>query len=125
MKNIRENHIDESLFLFFTWAVRNENNEVRYIDLCEDGYNIPLVEKNKNEYIDRVIKFITYDTIKGKINCFLNGFRSVIPLNIIQIFEPRELDFIISGQKTIDVRDWKQNTIYKGTFYDNHNVSYI
>jgi len=41
---------------------------------------------------------------------------------VIGIFTPEELDFLISGQIKIDLNDWKINTIYKGTFTENHPV---
>jgi len=117
-----DNPIDESFELYFTWAVRQTDGERKVVELCKDGYSIPINESNKKEYVQKVIDFITYESMKDKIDALIDGFRSLIPLDIIQIFNPKELDFIISGQNTIDLEDWKQNTFYKGDFHEMHKV---
>jgi hypothetical protein len=68
------------------------------------------------------ITFLTYNSIQDKLEAFLKGFRSTLKLNIIGVFTPEELDFLISGMNKIDLNDWKFHTIYKGLFNENHPV---
>jgi hypothetical protein len=68
------------------------------------------------------VKFITYESVKDKINALLKGFFSLIPYDVIKIFTPEEFDFLLSGQSIIDIEDWKSNTIYKGFYNENHPV---
>lgn len=35
---------------------------------------------------------------------------------MISIFDCDELEFIMNGVSEIDIKDWKQNTQYKGEF---------
>ena len=44
---------------------------------------------------------------------FLAGFNELVPLNLIKIFDEGELELLLCGIGVIDVRDWKQNTVYK------------
>ena len=44
---------------------------------------------------------------------FLAGFNELVPLNLIKIFDAGELELLMCGIGVIDVRDWKQNTVYK------------
>lgn len=62
--------------------------------------------------------------MKEKIDKLLDGFYSVIPPKILQIFSIEEFDFLISGQNSIDLEDWRRNTIYKGHYNDHHKVKY-
>jgi hypothetical protein len=41
---------------------------------------------------------------------------------MLNIFSPEELDFVISGQTSIDIHDWKNNTAYKGIYNEQHPV---
>ena len=47
---------------------------------------------------------------------FLAGFNELVPLNLIKIFDAGELELLMCGIGVIDVRDWKQNTVYKVLF---------
>ena len=44
---------------------------------------------------------------------FLAGFSELVPLNHIKIFDEGELELLMCGIGIIDVKDWKQNTVYK------------
>jgi hypothetical protein len=69
------------------------------------------------------VNLICYESIKDKISALLSGFRSLIPNEIISIFNVEEFDFLISGQGEIDLIDWKLNTQYKGVYNENHKVN--
>ena len=118
---LKEN-MDRNDDLFFTWYINSGTNS-KEVDLCKDGSKVLIKEHNKKLFVSKVVDLITYDSIKDRIDPFITGFRSIIPSNIIEIFTVEELDFLVSGQSTIDVKDWKSNTIYKGTFNENDNVN--
>jgi E3 ubiquitin-protein ligase NEDD4 len=48
------------------------------------------------------------------INRIKEGIEKVIPSRFLMVFEPHELEMIISGPQMINVKDWKNNTEYKG-----------
>ncbi|KYN01462.1 E3 ubiquitin-protein ligase Nedd-4 [Cyphomyrmex costatus] len=70
-------------------------------DLKPDGANIPLTDENKDEYI---------------------RFNALIPPTLVKIFDEHELELLMCGIQHIDVKDWKQNTLYKGDYHANHIV---
>lgn len=39
---------------------------------------------------------------------------SIIPGQLLSVFEPHELEMILNGHPTIDIKDWKENTVYEG-----------
>ena len=87
--------------------------EIKTVDLIENGRNIEVTEANKFDYVQRLCSSKLYDTIKLQIDALLKGFYDIIPQNLISIFTYRELELVISGMPTIDIRDWKNNTIYE------------
>jgi hypothetical protein len=103
----------------FIWVIKKDNNDVEY-ELIENGKNIYINDTNKHNFVERVIRLITYESIKDKISPFIKGIRSLIPIDIISIFSSEEFDFLLSGQSQIDITDWKQNTIYKGFYNEEH-----
>lgn len=109
----------------FSYNIKQENNILKEIELCENGLEVMITESNKHEYVEKVVELLSYTSIKSKIDNFNKGFFSVIDKSIIKIFTVDELDFIISGQLDIDINDWKQNTIYKGHYNSNHKVSFL
>jgi hypothetical protein len=40
----------------------------------------------------------------------------------VKIFSPEEFDLLLSGQNSIDLKDWKNHTIYKGFYNEKHPV---
>jgi hypothetical protein len=47
------------------------------------------------------------------MNRFLKGFSEIIPWHVIKIFDEGELELLMCGIGNIDVKDWKENTVYK------------
>ena len=88
------------------------------IDLIENGRNIDVTEENKFDYVQKLSSSRLYYTIKNQMDAFLKGFYEIIPQKIITIFNYRELELVISGLPTIDIKDWKLNTMY-----ENYNES--
>lgn len=57
-----------------------------------------------------------------QMNSFLKGFDEVVSLNSIKIFDENELELLMCGIGQIDVKDWRQHTLYKGGYHPNHIV---
>jgi hypothetical protein len=44
----------------------------------------------------------------------VDGFHDLIPADLINVFDERELELLIGGIADIDVDDWKKHTDYRG-----------
>ena len=105
-----------------TYSYDHDNlGEIKTVDLIENGRNIDVTEGNKFEYVQRLCSSKLYDSIKLQIESLLKGFYDIIPQNLISIFNHRELELVISGMPTIDIKDWKNNTIYEN-YNEESNV---
>ncbi|XP_036139488.1 E3 ubiquitin-protein ligase Nedd-4 isoform X1 [Monomorium pharaonis] len=117
---IKENDPSE---LELTFSLDEENfGHTSQRDLKPDGANIPLTDENKDEYISLVIQWRFVSRVQEQMNAFLEGFNALIPPTLVKIFDEHELELLMCGIQHIDVKDWKQNTLYKGDYHANHIV---
>lgn len=91
-------------------------------DLIEGGASMAVTNSNKDKYIDLVIKWRFVERVKEQMDAFKEGFNDVVPISHIKIFDENELELLMCGIVSIDVKDWKANTVYKGEYHPNHIV---
>ena len=99
---------------YLTYSYNHDNfGEMQIIDLVENGRNIDVTESNKFDFVQKLCSAKLYENIKPQVEALLKGFYSIIPQKLISIFNHRELELVISGLPTIDIKDWKRNTLYE------------
>ncbi|KAJ7388968.1 E3 ubiquitin-protein ligase nedd4 [Desmophyllum pertusum] len=103
--------VDEELF-----------GQVKVKDLKPGGSEIKVTNANKREYINLVIKWRFVSRVEDQMRKFMEGFGELIPHNLIQIFDERELELLMCGLGEIDINDWRRNTNYRGEYGDKHHV---
>ncbi|XP_055376203.1 E3 ubiquitin-protein ligase Nedd-4 isoform X5 [Condylostylus longicornis] len=91
-------------------------------ELKTNGANINVTNDNKDEYIKLVIEWRFVARVKEQMGAFLEGFGSIIPLALLKIFDENELELLMCGIQNIDVKDWRDNTLYKGDYHKNHII---
>lgn len=52
--------------------------------------------------------------IEEQFDAFMSGFNELIPADLVNVFDERELELLIGGIADIDVEDWKKHTDYRG-----------
>ncbi|EPX73840.1 HECT-type ubiquitin-protein ligase E3 Pub1 [Schizosaccharomyces octosporus yFS286] len=87
--------------------------EVVTIDLKPDGRNIEVTEENKKEYVDLVTVWRVEKRIEDQFNAFHEGFSELIPQDLINVFDERELELLIGGISEVDMDDWLKHTDYR------------
>jgi E3 ubiquitin-protein ligase NEDD4 len=108
-----DNDITDILEL--TFSVEDEEfGEIRTIDLKPDGRNIEVSNDNKLEYVELVTEWKISRRIEEQFNAFVTGFNELIPQELVNVFDERELELLIGGIAEIDVDDWKKHTDYRG-----------
>ncbi|KAH6613770.1 hypothetical protein B0J18DRAFT_64301 [Chaetomium sp. MPI-SDFR-AT-0129] len=83
-------------------------------DLIPNGRNIDVTNENKKEYVDLMVKWRIQKRISEQFEAFKEGFQDLIPQDLINVFDERELELLIGGIAEIDVDDWKKHTDYRG-----------
>lgn len=59
--------------------------------------------------------------VEEQFNAFIAGFNELIPPDLVNVFDERELELLIGGIADIDVEDWKKHTDYRG-YTENDEV---
>jgi E3 ubiquitin-protein ligase NEDD4 len=83
-------------------------------DLIPNGRDIDVTNENKKEYVDLMVKWRIEKRIAEQFHAFKEGFQELIPQDLINVFDERELELLIGGIAEIDVDDWKKHTDYRG-----------
>ncbi|XP_026016029.1 E3 ubiquitin-protein ligase HECW2 isoform X1 [Astatotilapia calliptera] len=118
---MKDNDIDDMLDLSFT--VNEEVfGQITERELKPGGANIPVSEKNKKEYIERMVKWRIERGVVHQTESLVRGFYEVVDARLVSVFDARELELVIAGTAEIDLTDWRNNTEYRGGYHDNHIV---
>ncbi|XP_035250283.1 E3 ubiquitin-protein ligase HECW2 isoform X1 [Anguilla anguilla] len=118
---MKDNDINDMLDLTFT--VNEEVfGQITERELKPGGANIPVSEKNKKEYIERMVKWRIERGVVQQTESLVRGFYEVVDARLVSVFDARELELVIAGTAEIDLADWRNNTEYRGGYHDNHIV---
>ncbi|KAG6821166.1 hypothetical protein H0H93_005386 [Arthromyces matolae] len=121
--------VDAELHRGMTWMLENDitgvidetftTTEERFgemvtIELKPGGADVPVTEDNKKDYVDAVVDYRISKRVKEQFEAFMSGFSELIPLDLVTVFDERELELLIGGMSEIDVDDWTKFTDYRG-----------
>ena len=98
----RENDITDVLEETFT-VTEERFGEVVTVDLKPGGENIPVTEENKKEYVDAVVEYRISKRVKEQFESFMEGLLELIPRDLLNVFDERELELLIVGMSEIDM----------------------
>ena len=120
--------VDAEIFRSLTWMLENdvtdviENSfsveddrfgEVVDVDLKPGGRDIEVNETNKKEYVELITEWRIQRRVEEQFKSFMSGFNELIPQELINVFDERELELLIGGMSEIDVDDWAKHTDYR------------
>ena len=73
------------------------------IELKAGGVDIPVTEENKKDYVDAIVEYRISKRVNEQFEAFMTGFSELIPQDLINVFDERELELLIGGMSEIDV----------------------
>nr|XP_044991998.1 E3 ubiquitin-protein ligase HECW1 isoform X2 [Jaculus jaculus] len=118
---MKDNNITDILDLTFT--VNEEVfGQVTERELKSGGANTQVTEKNKKEYIERMVRWRVERGVVQQTEALVRGFYEVVDSRLVSVFDARELELVIAGTAEIDLNDWRNNTEYRGGYHDGHLV---
>ncbi|XP_025832632.1 E3 ubiquitin-protein ligase HECW2 [Agrilus planipennis] len=120
---IKENDVSNQGELELTFSVTEEVfGQVLERELKPGGRNVPVTEKNKKEYLERIVRWRLERGVAEQTECLVRGFYEVVDPRLVSVFDARELELVMAGTAEIDLVDWRQNTEYRGGYHDQHQV---
>lgn len=98
----RDNDITDVLDETFT-TTEERFGELVTIELKPGGEEIPVTEQNKKEYVDAYLAYRISRRVKEQFDAFMEGLLELIPRDLINVFDERELELLIGGMSEIDM----------------------
>lgn len=77
--------------------------ELVTIELKPGGEEIPVTEENKKEFVDLVVAYRISRRVKDQFEAFMEGLLELIPTDLLNVFDERELELLIGGMSEIDM----------------------
>ena len=98
----RENDITHVLDETFS-QTEDRFGQLVTIELKPGGENVAVTEENKKEYVDTVVSYRISKRVKAQFDTFMEGLLELIPRDLINVFDERELELLIGGMSEIDM----------------------
>jgi E3 ubiquitin-protein ligase NEDD4 len=108
-----DNPIEDVVEETFT-AVEDKFGEMVTVELRPGGEAVDVTDENKQEYVDLMTEWRINKRVEEQFKAFMSGFTELIPQDLINVFDERELELLIGGMSEIDIDDWKRFTDYRG-----------
>ena len=124
LRNNNDENLKEELDYNFT-VVDDKFGEKLVIPLKNNGENIMIDNKNKDEYVDLYIDWYFNKSIYEYFNSFEKGFYRVFNRNLSKILTPDELELIICGTQFLDFNELKNACQYEEYQKDSETIKYF
>jgi ubiquitin-protein ligase E3 C len=113
----------EDLTLAFTATAPSKGGGSHEVDLVLNGSKMVVTNANFLEYTFRLANYKLNLQTGPQSRAFLRGFRDLIPVDWIRMFDARELQMVIGGQqRALDLANLSDFTAYGGGFHPSQPV---
>jgi len=121
--SLRDEATVEELGLTFCLVMRETGGDYREHDLIPNGSRVPVTKANLTRYIHLLANFKSNVQLDRQSVAFRHGLQSVLPTSWLRMFDPYELNMLISGSDVgFDVDDLRSNTGYGGGYEEDSPV---
>jgi E3 ubiquitin-protein ligase HUWE1 len=132
--------VDPDYFKNLKWMLENDINGVfelnftaetdyfgkkETVELKPGGTKIPVTNDNKTEYVNLIAKHRMTNAIEAQVKAFLEGFWDLVAKDLLEIFNDKEVELLISGLPEIDIFDMKKHTEYNGYFSNSPVIKWF
>ncbi|XP_069545538.1 probable E3 ubiquitin-protein ligase HERC6 [Brachyistius frenatus] len=108
---------DEVTRLETTFNVTWGGEEVE-LDPNEPGK--PVTGSNRSEFVAAFVDHVFNKSVERVFGEFKRGFFKVCDIDIVEFFQPEELQGVMVGQDNYNWEVFKQNTVYEGDYHAGH-----
>ena len=79
-----------------------EFGETKTRDLVPGGGEVPVTERNREQYVELYTRYLLEDAVARQFDAFLRGFHAVCGGDCLQLFRWEELELLICGSTVLD-----------------------
>ena len=113
IKYILENDV-EFLDLTFTQDELHDG-QVATIELISNGAKTPVTEANKKTYVTALSNYLLCTRVKTQVEAFLEGLHTLVPDNLLSLWDESELELLLCGVRDYSVAELKKYHTVVGT----------
>ncbi|XP_073003492.1 E3 ubiquitin-protein ligase UPL5-like [Typha latifolia] len=100
------------------------------IELVPGGKEIAVNSKNKEQYVDLLIRSRFVTSISTQVTCFAIGFADILAERekqqcFFRSLALEDLDWMLGGSSSISVMDWKTHTGYSGYTKEDDQICWF
>eukprot|EP01018_Ginkgo_biloba_P007846 Gb_36705 [translate_table: standard] len=117
-----EGDVEEVFCRSFQVSVQDIFGEILNIELKENGSNISVTKENRKEYVDLCVKYYLETSIASSFEAFKRGFQKLCKGQVLQLFQPVELEQLICGSPVLDFDALEKYTIYEDGYRKDSRV---
>lgn len=114
LKWLLENEGVSDLGLTFGVVPRGTSEAVSLIESSSEGVSREVDDQSKVEYVDKLVQYYMKRESSEALTAIAKGFHDIVPRRYIAPLNEAELEELLAGQTTIDIKDWRENTEYTG-----------
>ncbi|KAG6598073.1 NEDD4 E3 ubiquitin-protein ligase WWP1 [Phytophthora cinnamomi] len=124
MRWLLENDNVDALGLDFVVTVK-DGGRYRDVELVPGGNTIPVTDSNKRDYVERKWQYLMVESVAPQLQVFLHGLYEIIPKDLLLLFDPEELNFLLCGSDEIDVDDWERHAKYSEDLHHHRALKWF
>ncbi|KMV66251.1 E3 ubiquitin-protein ligase [Encephalitozoon cuniculi EcunIII-L] len=126
LRNLRRLSRDEVDSLDLRFVVEHSVDGIpRSYPLVKNGEDIKLTSENMRLFIEKYVEFHTDALIKPQFESIKRGFYSIIDKDKLAYLDPKELEKIMMGSNTFDIKAIRSTTTYSGFREDSPIIVYF
>lgn len=115
--------VEEVFGLTFSMTI-NVFGEAETVELQPGGDEIPVTNKNRDEYVHLYVRHRLElghkNAIAEQAKQFRKGFCDVLHSRVLRYFQPRELMELVVGNENYDWNEFRELMVYKGEYSSTH-----
>ncbi|XP_076066070.1 putative E3 ubiquitin-protein ligase HECTD2 [Oratosquilla oratoria] len=119
-----EGDVEEDMCLTFQVSLE-EFGQPRTFNLRENGANLPVTNENREDFVNLYLDWILNTAIYEQFRAFYLGFHTVCASNALIMLRPEEVEMLVCGSPTLDLRELRKVTEYDGYSEDHPIVRYF
>ncbi|KAM4627974.1 putative E3 ubiquitin-protein ligase HERC4 isoform 2-T2 [Polymixia lowei] len=90
------------------------------VEVEPKGSSKLVTSSNKKEFVDTIVNHCFNKSVERVFDAFRRGFFKVCDIDVVEFFQPEELQGVMVGQENYDWDVLKKNTVYEGEYHATH-----
>lgn len=94
------------------------------VELIDDGNSIPVTYENRFEYVKLASHHLLHE-FDVQIEAVQRGIAKIVPAHLLLLFTSAELEFLVCGQRDVDIALLRQFATYDGPSPQDRHVLFL